>query len=215
MRGELRVVPDVAEAFGGLVDEAAPRTVALSGGETARACYERLATASPVDWSRVEVLFGDERWVPVDHKESNEGLARRALLDRVPVQAVHSVRGAGPTIAAAAAAYDALVGSLGGIDLIHLGLGADGHTASLFPGSAALEVSDRFVVPTSHVDFERVTFTRPAIATGRLVVVTVTGEGKREALQRVINGDTTAPAARVDADGVIWLVDPAAAGRAR
>lgn len=207
------MVPDVAEAFRLLVDAAAPRTLALSGGQTARACYERLATASRTDWSRVEVLFGDERWLPVEHEGSNEGLARRALLDHVPVGAVHSVRGAGPTIAAAAAVYDRLVRSLDGIDMVHLGLGADGHTASLFPGSAALEVTDRFVVTASHVDFDRVTFTPPAIASAQLVVVTVAGGGKAEAVQRVVEGDVTAPAVRVDAEQVIWLVDPAAAGR--
>lgn len=212
MIGQVRVVTDIAVAFRTALDEAAPRTLALSGGDTARRCYEALAQSSALDWSRVEVLFGDERWVPVDDDASNEGMARRALLDRVPVATVHSVRGAGPTIEAAAAAYDRLVARLDGIDVIHLGLGEDGHTASLFPGSPTLDVTDRYVVPTAHVDFPRVTFTRATIAAGRLVVVTVAGTSKRDAFQRVREHDPTAPATLIDAEHVVWIVDEAAAG---
>lgn len=208
----MRVAGDVPAAFAALVADARPRTMALSGGATARRCYDRLGAARAVDWTRTAVLFGDERWVPVSHDESNEGMARRVLLDHVPVEAVHSMREAGPTIEAAAESYGRLVAGLDHIDLIHLGLGADGHTASLFPASPALEVTDRYVVATAQPDWARLTFTYPAIAKGRLVVVTVTGAEKREALRRVREGDPTAPASRITADDVVWLVDPAARG---
>lgn len=212
MIGDVHVVPDVAAAFRELLDDTDPRTLALSGGRTAHECYEPLAEASVLDWSRVEVLFSDERWVPVDDDASNEGAARRLLLDRVPVAAVHSLRGAGPTVQAAAEAYDRLVGALGGIDCIHLGLGEDGHTASLFPGSPALDFTDRLVVPVAHSDYARLTFTRAAIARGSRVIVTVSGEGKRAAFRRVADHDPTAPATLIDADNVTWVVDHLAAG---
>lgn len=212
MNGEVLVVDDVAAAFADLLVDRRPRTLALCGGTTARRCYERLAETSALDWSGVEVLFSDERWVPVEHEESNEGMARRVLLDRVPVQTIHSIRQAGPTIEVAARTYDDLVGHLDPLDLVHLGLGEDGHTASLFPGAPATDVTDRFVVPTAHHDWPRVTFTYPAISRARMVVVTVAGAGKAEAFRRVRDGDPDVPAARVAAESVLWLVDPPAAG---
>ena len=212
LRGELRVVEHVPRAFSALVVENAPASLALSGGSTARECYELLAVAD-VDWSEVDVFFGDERWLPVDDPESNEGMARRAFIDQVHPRAVHSMRQAGETIEKAADAYDALLREHGPLDLVHLGLGPDGHTASLFPGSPALEERERLVVATGDDlhPHPRLTLTFPAIAQSRLAVFTVAGEGKREALQRVKAGDDL-PAARVSADRVIWLVDEAANG---
>ena len=117
-----------------------------------------------VEWSEVSVLFGDERWVPVDDPDSNEGMARQALLDQVKPRAIHSLRNAGDTIDAAASAYDALLRELGPVGLVHLGLGPDGHTASLFPGSPALAERERLVVPNpgdaTH-PHDRLTFTYP------------------------------------------------------
>src|SRR5713226_8167730 len=132
LRGELRVVDHVPQSFGALVAEEAPGSIALSGGTTARQCYELLAVAD-VDWSEVEIFFGDERWVPVDDPDSNEGMARVTFLDQVLPRAVHSMRHAGKTIEEAADAYDRLLRNHGPVDLVHLGLGPDGHTASLFP----------------------------------------------------------------------------------
>jgi len=211
--GEVRVVPHVPAAFAELVTATRPRSVALSGGATARACYTLCATAVNLDWTRVEVLFGDERWVPVHDRDSNEGMARVAFLDEVQPAWIHSMYHAGPTPEKAAAAYDDLVAGFGPIDLVHLGLGPDGHTASLFPGSAALSVTDRLVVTNAddahpHV---RLTFTYPAIARARLVVVTVAGADKRDALRRIRAGEDL-PGARVDAERVVWLVDPDAFG---
>jgi 6-phosphogluconolactonase len=204
LHGELRVVEHVPRAFAALVVEEAPASLALSGGSTARKCYELLAV-SDVDWSAVDVFFGDERWVPVGHPESNEGMARQAFVDQVSPRAVYSMRHA--------EAYDRLLRDYGPLGLVHLGLGPDGHTASLFPGSPALDERDRLVVATGDElhPHPRLTLTFPALNQSRLAVFTVAGEGKREALQRVKSGDDL-PAARVSAARVIWLVDEAANG---
>ena len=214
MEGQLRVVDDVPAAFAATVATEARRSIALSGGSTARECYELLATAD-VEWGRVEVFLGDERWVPVRDPESNEGMARIAFLDQVAPLAVHSMVGAGPTVEEAAAAYDRLVREAPPIDVIHLGLGPDGHTASLFPGSPALDERDRLVVATGDElhPHPRLTLTLPAIARARLVLFTVAGADKREAITRIRNGDDL-PANRVRAEHVVWLVDHAAAGTA-
>jgi 6-phosphogluconolactonase len=210
---DVQLVGDVPAAFAGLVREERPATLALSGGDTARRCYEHLAGFADLDWSAMEVLIGDERWVPVDAPDSNEGMVRQVLLDRVGADKVHSARDAGRTPEEAAAAYDRVVGRLSPLDLVHLGLGEDGHTASLFPGSPALAEVERLVVATGDDQHphERLTLTYPALARARLVVFTVEGEDKRDALARVRNGDDV-PAARVRAERVVWLVDPAAAG---
>ena len=218
MQGDLRTVDDVAAAFCDVVADAwAARpgelfTIALSGGETARRCYEALAAraGSPVDWSEVRVVWGDERCVPLDHEDSNHRLAQEALLRSVgPVAEIH------PMQCDVADAYDRLVARLD-LDVIHLGLGPDAHTASLFPESPALDApAGRFVVPNEDPlgtnPRPRLTFTTTAIAAGRTVVVTVEGEDKREALDRVRAGEDV-PAARIDRPGVVWLTDRAAAG---
>ena len=211
--GEIRIVPHVPAAFAELVTTEAPRSMALSGGDTARACYQLLATAANLDWSQVEIYFGDERWVPVHDHESNEGMARLAFLDEVDPAWIHCMYGAGADPQSAADAYDTLVRTAPPIDFVHLGLGPDGHTASLFPGSPMLDVEDRFVVVNEDDQHPhtRLTFTYPALAKARLVVFTVAGAGKRDALARVRAGEDL-PGARVRADRVIWLVDTEAMG---
>jgi 6-phosphogluconolactonase len=207
----VRVVDDVVAAFADLVVAEAPGAIALSGGETARDAYRALATRT-LDWSGVDVWFGDERYVPVDDPDSNEGMARSVLLDRAQPRAIHSMTGAGATAEAAAQAYDALVAAAPPIDLVHLGLGPDGHTASLFPGTAALTVTDRLVVANGDElhPHPRLTFTYPALRRSRLVVFTVAGEDKRDPFTQIRNGGDL-PAGHVDAERVVWLVDPAAA----
>ena len=220
MFGELVIVDDVAAEFAERVIEcfhARPNdgySMALSGGDTARRCYERLAddAGTQIDWWKVDVYWGDERCVPSDDESSNYRLAREALLDRVgAANATYPMRceeGADP--------YQLRIGELGKFDLVHLGLGPDGHTASLFPRSPALDADPgRLVVmnddPTGNNPLPRMTLTFAGIARARLVLVTVAGEDKREALARVRNGDDV-PANRIRADRVVWLVDPAAAG---
>jgi 6-phosphogluconolactonase len=209
--GEVRTVDNVPQAFAALVAQTAPASIALSGGETARQCYELLATAD-VAWVGVEVFFGDERWVPVHDPDSNEGMARVTFLDAVEPHAIHGMYLPGATPEGGAAAYDELVRSVPPIALVHLGLGPDGHTASLFPGSPTLDETERFVVTAGDElhPHPRLTFTLPAIARAECVVVTVAGSEKREAFARVQRGDDL-PAARLPGEHLIWLVDEAAA----
>jgi len=219
MNGDLVVVDDVAEAFSAHVVEAFEgRTgdgfaIALSGGGTARGCYERLAGSSDaIDWWKVDLYWGDERCVALDDPDSNYHLAREALLDRVgAANATFPMR-----CDEGADAYQLRVGQLGRFDVIHLGLGPDGHTASLFPESPALTADPGLLVvinddPLGHNPHPRMTLTYEGIARGRLVLVTVEGEAKADALSRVVAGDPTAPASQVQADRIIWLVDAAAA----
>jgi 6-phosphogluconolactonase len=202
--GQVRIVDDVPRAFASLVTRTAPRSIALSGGDLAHLCYSALRS-EPVDWSTIDVYFGDERVVAVESVESNEGMARRVLLDEVRPHAVHSMVDAG------AGAYDALIRAAAPIDLVHLGLGPDGHTASLFPGSSALEEQERFVIEAGddRHPYPRLTFTFPAIASSELVVVTVAGADKRDAIRRIRAGEDL-PAARIGAKHVLWIGDRAA-----
>jgi 6-phosphogluconolactonase len=204
--GQVLVVDDVPTAFAQLVRDRAPRSIALSGGSTAEACY-RACRSGPMNWSGVAVFFGDDRIVPVDHEGSNEGMARRLLLDAVSPRVIHSLVGLGAEV------YDALLRTEPPIDLVHLGLGPDGHTASLFPGSAACEERERYVVETGDDQHPhpRLTFTFPAIARSRLAVITVDGPEKREAIARIRAGEDL-PGARIRADEVLWLGDQAALG---
>jgi len=221
VNGELVVVDDVASEFAERVVEAFHNrplesfSLVLSGGDTARRCYEQLAAegSDQIDWWQVDVYWGDERCVLPDHPDSNEALGRHALLERVgAANAVYPMRceeGPDP--------YQQRVAQVGRLDLIHLGLGADGHTASLFPGSPALAADPgRLVVmnkdPSGRNPHERMTLTYSGLSRGRLAIFTVSGEDKREALDAVRRGDPDCPASRVEADRIIWLADPAAAG---
>ena len=143
MYGEMVIVDDVPGEFAERVIEAFHRrpndgfSFALSGGETARRCYERLAddAGNQIDWWKVDVYWGDERCVPLDHADSNYRLGREALLERLgAVNANYPMRcDEGPD------PYQLRLGQLGRLDVVHLGLGPDGHTASLFPDSPALD----------------------------------------------------------------------------
>jgi 6-phosphogluconolactonase len=219
VNGDLFVVDDLPGAFAERVVDAFQARqdeefcFALSGGETARPCYERLARvgAELIDWWAVNVYWSDERCVPPDHPDSNQLLGRQALLERVgAANAVYPMRcEEGPE------PYQLRLGEVGKLDLIHLGMGADGHTASLFPGSAALDADPGQLVmlnedPSGRNKHKRMTLTYAGLARARLVIFTVEGEAKRAAMQAVVDG-ADLPAARVVADRIVWLVDPAAA----
>ncbi len=221
MFGELTIVDDVPGEFAERVIEAfhsRPHdgfSFAASGGETARQSYERLAddAGSQIDWWKVDVYWGDERCVPPGDPDSNERLGREALLERVgAANAVYPMRcDDGPD------AYQQRVAQAGRLDLMHLGLGPDGHTASLFPGSSGLDADPgRLVVlnedPSGRNVHKRMTLTFSGIARARLVVVTVEGEKKRDAFAAVRRGDPDLPATRIKADHLVWLVDRAAMG---
>ena len=219
MRGELRAVDDVPEAFVARVlaaYAARPRhffSLVVSGGSLARRCYEQLAAAARdvIDWSMLDLYWGDERLVPRRHPDSNELLVREALINRVP-----PIRGVFPMrVDDTAENYDALVRSSAPFDVVHLGLGPDAHTASLFPGSDALAAPmDRYVVdnvdPTGNNFHPRRTLTFAGIAMGDLVLVTVDGPEKRDAVARVRAGDPTAPGSHIRAPRVEWLVGESA-----
>ena len=219
MYGELVVVDDVPGEFAERVIEAFHSrpadgfSITLSGGETARHCYERLAddAGNQIDWWKVDVYWGDERCVPLDHEDSNYRLGREALLERLgAINANYPMR-----CDESADPYQLRLGQLGRIDVVHLGLGPDGHTASLFPGSPALHADPgRLVVmnedPSGANPHPRMTLTYAGIERGRLVLITVSGKEKAEALARVVTGEDV-PAGRVRAAQVLWLVDPEAA----
>lgn len=219
MNGQLIIVDDVATAFAEHVVSAFQSrpndefTIALSGGDTARRCYETLAAdaADQIDWWKVDVYWGDERAVPLDDPESNYRLAREALLERVGaanmVYPMECERGAD--------AYHLRIGEVGMLDVVHLGLGSDGHTASLFAGSPALDADPgRLVVmnhdPTGENPYERMTFTFSGIARSRLAIVTVSGPEVCHAMAAVARGDDV-PASRLAAPNLVWLVDHEAA----
>jgi 6-phosphogluconolactonase len=221
-----RVVADVPEAFAELVvvafgERPGPRfTMVLSGGPTAQACYERLAAPPPaIDWGLVDVYMGDERWVPAQDPDANQRLVRDALVDRVgPVGSFTPMPTDGDP-ASSVARYQSVMARLlgdGGIDLIHLGMGPDGHTASLFAGSVGLAAPPDVLVasgedPAGRNPHPRLTVTLGVINRARLAIFTVVGTAKHDAVDALKAG-ADLPAARVEADRVVWLVDPAAAG---
>jgi 6-phosphogluconolactonase len=209
---------------------------ALSGGSTPRALYELLATerfASAVDWTRVYVCWGDERVGPPDAPTSNYRMAREALLDHVPIPASQVLRIRGEDAAqAAAAAYERALRELfstpvgaprpelgAGFDLVLLGMGDNGHAASLFPGLHALHEAERWVVAefVPEVGTIRVTLTPVVLNAAVEVMFLVAGADKAAMLHRVLDGPTTPdtlPAQVVAPHGRLrWLVDAAAAAR--
>ena len=197
----------------------------LSGGETPRRAYTMLASpefAERVDWRRIEVFWGDERCVPPDDARSNYRMARETLLDRLPIPAVniHRIRGeAAPAVAAEE--YERLVRGVA-LDLVLLGLGPDGHTASLFPGQAAVRESAAWVRAeyVSALGTWRVTLTPPAINSARAVSFLVSGAEKAATLEQVLEGSLApdrlpARAIHPSSGHMTWLVDAAAASRLR
>jgi 6-phosphogluconolactonase len=214
-RPELIVAGDVAAEAAQLFLEQRPRTVALAGGSTPRALYQALAAAD-YDWRSVEVFFGDERCVPPDHPDSNFRMAKETLLSRIQAR-VHRMRGEDCD----AAGYEAELRSVFGtgpprFDVALLGLGEDGHTASLFPGDAALDESERWVVKVSRPDHDRLTLTLPVLSAAGLALFLVSGAEKRKALSGVLAGKDL-PAARVAAERTVFVADRQAAptGQAR
>jgi 6-phosphogluconolactonase len=196
--------------------------VALAGGSTPQSAYELLADAyrDDLDWGKVHTFFGDERGVPPDHEDSNYRTANEALLSRVPVGSVHRMRGELPPSEAAAEYERELRGFFGGppvFDLVLLGVGEDGHTASLFPRTPALDATDRFAVenPVEKLGTTRITLTAPTINAARNVAFLVSGGDKAEALKEILEGNADPrdyPAKLIrPAGNPAWMVDRAAA----
>lgn len=200
--------------------------VALSGGSTPKRAFELLAGGGfrdRVDWARVHAFWGDERYVPPSDGQSNEGMARVALLDHVPIPAanIHGMYQDGG-LEQAAAAYEAMLreelGPRLALDLTMLGIGPDGHTASLFPGEPAVNESERLVVAgKGHAGVsERITMTPPLLNRSRTVLFLVAGADKADPMQRVLDGPedwaiTPSQSVARHAPNVTWFLDRAAA----
>jgi 6-phosphogluconolactonase len=235
-RGEMvrmeaeRIVARAGDSIG----QRARFLLCLAGGSTPKPLYELLATppfATRIDWPRVHVFWGDERCVPPDHPESNYRMAREALLDHVqlPGTNVHRIRGEDEP-SKAAAAYEELLATFFGsreirpqasFDLVLLGMGADGHTASLFPGSAAARETRRWVVasPGPQPGHWRVSLTPVLLNTAEDVTFLVSGANKADRLKDVLEdrGSDLLPAQliRPTHGALHWVVDTAAAARLR
>ena len=239
--GRLVVLPDAdalaraaADDFARRVSEAVAArgrfVMALSGGQTPRRLNKLLADEpyrSRIPWGKIYLFWGDERHVPPDDPQSNYGMVRETLLSKIPLPDanIHRIQAELPDASEAAARYDAevrrffglLPGQFPRFDLMYLGLGIEGHTASLFPDTTALEVRDRIVVATrvAKLDADRITMTFPVFDQARAVVFLVEGADKAEILAAVRNVATAAryPAGEIHPeDGeLIFMVDRAAA----
>jgi 6-phosphogluconolactonase len=201
--------------------------VALSGGSTPKRMHELLAAMGreALPWDRVELWFGDERTVPPDHADSNYGMAKRTLLDPLRLTKVHRMEGERDPVAAAADYERELVGAAGAppvLDLVFLGMGPDGHTASLFPGSPAVGERQRYVVanpvdsPVAKGKTTRITLTVPALCAARHVRFLVAGADKAHVLAEVLEGPRGRyPSQLVEGSDVAWYLDQAAAKELR
>lgn len=205
-----------------------PFSMALSGGSTPQGLYGLMASepyASRFPWARMQFFLGDDRFLPHDHQDSNSGMLQRLLFSRVPVPAenVHLIPTTG-TAEDAARTYEAELKRFYGADTFQpgkplfdvnlLGLGADGHTASLFPGQPVLKERTAWVstcVPPV-APYTRLTLTYPAIHASRHVVFLVEGESKRDVVAKVRAQDPACPASGITAMGdLTWVLDRAAA----
>ena len=205
-----------------------PFVVALSGGTTPAALYRVLSSSyrTQVDWLNIEFFFGDERAVPPDHPDSNFRLASESLFRPAGIHAgqIHRMRGEMEDLDAAAELYSEELGpwatdDLPRFDLVLLGLGPDGHTASLFPNSAVLEERTRWVVPifdSAKPPPRRLTLTLPVLNAARQVIFLVSGKDKAPAVREVLKGNAPgaqypAKLVRPGADRLLWLLDQEAA----
>ncbi len=200
-------------------------SIALSGGNTPKPVYQRLAGVKSIDWARMHVFFGDERCVPPDDPRSNYAMAKTALIDHVPIPAenVHRMHGEDHPDAAAEA-YErkmrTALGADGRLDLVLLGLGDNGHTASLFPGLAVVTETKRWVMAAyvEVVGMWRLTMTPPPINAARRVAFLVAGADKADILHRVLQGPLEpivlpAQVVRPSMRPALWLIDAPAAAR--
>ena len=238
VQAEIRILKTAAELFEAAAADFAARatgavqasgrfTVALSGGSTPRTLYSLLATKPNIPWDKICFFWGDERHVPPDHPESNYRMANEALLSKVPVRPenIFRIHAEENDAAAAAMQYEQALrdsfhlspGQFPRFDLILLGTGPDGHTASLFPGTAALNEPQRLVVANWVPKFNthRITFTFPVLNAAACVMFLASGPDKAAILREILeNPAADLPSQRVQPTNgaLIWLVDRAAAG---
>ena len=199
--------------------------IALAGGGTPKPLYEALSIQD-LPWEKVHVFWGDERYVPADHPDSNQGMARSAWLDKVDIPAanIHPMPTDGATPAADAQKHEAqlreffgtAVGEFPHFDVILLGIGDDAHTASLFPHTDALQVKDRLVTVGNKDGQPRITFTAPLINHAHCVIFLVAGASKRPALAQIFAPDADAltyPARLIQPQGELWWLLDESAGQ--
>jgi 6-phosphogluconolactonase len=198
-------------------------TIALSGGSTPKPLYEAIAQQD-LPWDKIHVFWGDERYVPPNHPDSNEGMARAAWLNHVPIPAtnIHPMPTdeADPAVAAQKHEqelqqfFQVQPGSVPALDVILLGMGDDGHTASLFPHTEALQVRDRLITVGNKDGQPRLTFTVPLINQARCVMFIVAGASKQPALAQIfapVADEMMYPARLIEPQGELWwLLDQAA-----
>ncbi len=215
----------VLEKLQGAIADRGHATIALAGGSTPKPLYQQLATQA-LPWESIHVFWGDERYVPSDHPDSNEGMARHAWLDQVafPSANIHPMPTANPDPAASASQHEAELrqffqlqaGEFPRFDVILLGIGDDGHTASLFPHTDALRVHDRLVTVGNKDGQPRITFTAPLINHARSVLFIVSGTSKRPALDQIFapTADSDSfPARLIQPMGELWWLLDQAAGQ--
>ncbi len=218
----------LAKTIGAAVKARGKCTIALSGGDTPKQTYSRLAHEPDIDWAHVEFFFVDERAVPPNDDRSNYRWAKECLFDaaKIPDDHVHRMHADDADLEGAAKDYEQLLktkvaGGQGGVpsfDVIVLGVGDDGHTASLFPGMPTVEIVDRVVVAVGKTDREpRLTLTAPVIEQSRAVFILAVGAKKTAALERVwaVSGslrDTPARVIRNARGSIHWIIDKAAGG---
>jgi 6-phosphogluconolactonase len=208
-RAAARIAAELTKAIGAR----GAASLALAGGTTPKATYEALA-GLPLDWEKVGIFFGDERCVPAEHEDSNYRMAKAALFDRValPSESIHRMQGELADRDAAARSYEALLPLQ--LDVVVLGVGEDAHTASLFPGAAALKETTRRVLPVTgpKPPPERLTLTPPVLRDARMCLVLASGAGKAQAVRRALRDriDVVATPIQLARDGV-WFLDAAAA----
>ncbi len=198
-------------------------TIALAGGSTPKPLYEAIASQN-LPWDKIHVFWGDERYVPPDHPDSNQLMARNAWLDRVEIPAanIHPMATDEADPAMAAAKYEKHLqeffhsspGEFPSLDVVLLGMGDDAHTASLFPHTAALKVKDKLITVGNKDDNQRLTFTYPFINAARCVMFLATGANKKPALAQVFAptaDDFAYPTRLIQPKGeLLWLLDAAA-----
>ena len=191
-------------------------TIALAGGGTPKPLYEKLAQES-LPWEKIHIFWGDERYVPADHPDSNQKMAREAWLNQVsmPASNIHPMPTTGENPYTDAAKHEQEIreffqcsaGEIPSLDIILLGMGDDGHTASLFPRTEALTVRDRLITVGNKGNSQRLTFTAPFINQGRCVIFLVAGANKRPALAQVFSpqGDEKQyPSRLIKPQGELW-----------
>ncbi|MGH8283665.1 MAG: 6-phosphogluconolactonase [Gammaproteobacteria bacterium] len=226
---KLRVFPDADSAAGQAasfiamftrhaVNQRGRVVLAVSGGVTPKPMFKYLAVSQDISWTGVQILQTDERVAPAGDADRNLTLLQDSLLapERLPPQQLHAMPVEMQDLDAAARQYAGVLESLSGtppvLDLAHLGLGADGHTASLVPGDPVLQIMDRDVVLTnSYHGRRRMTLTYPVINRARCILWLVTGAAKADILARLCNGDTGIPAGRINRERAVVFADQAAA----